>query len=60
MPYPAQWIVYKLITRQEVSSKLTEAWKVAREKFKKVQKHQYDKFIKNSKFCDGDICSISL
>ena len=44
--------------KTEVSSNLTEAWKLAQERIKKAQTHQkkqHDKFIKNNKFSEGDI-----
>ena len=44
--------------KTEVSSNLTEAWKLAQERIKKVQTHQkkqHDKYIRNNKFSEGDI-----
>ena len=44
--------------KSEVSSNLTEAWKLAQEKIKKAQarqKNQHDKFVKNDKFSEGDV-----
>ena len=42
----------------EVTSNLTEAWKLARERIKKAQTHQkkqHDKFVRNNKFAEGDV-----
>ena len=43
--------------KTEVSSNLTEAWKLAQERIKKAQTHQkkqHDKFVRNNKFAEGD------
>lgn len=44
--------------KTEVSSNLTEAWKLAEERIKKAQTHQkkqHDKFVRNNKFAEGDV-----
>ena len=44
--------------KSEVSSSLTEAWKLAQERIKKAQtrqKKQHDKFVKNNNFSEGDV-----